>query len=175
MAPSMHSITFDTDKPTSSPTVSKHVVMPHRLSLTEAGGPTPGSQRISSSGMLGAVGPVARSVPSQAALARHRSATNNPGFSGVDLRHLATKHEQVTILFTDICGFTDMSKQVEPVEVMHFLNCLYSRYDLLLNEWGVYKVRPGGQGGGGWFYNLLLNEWGVYKVRPGSRSKAGKA
>ena len=56
---------------------------------------------------------------------------------------------QVTILFTDICGFTDMSKQVEPVEVMHFLNCLYSRYDLLLNEWGVYKVRPGGQGGGG--------------------------
>ena len=37
-----------------------------------------------------------------------------------------------------------MSKEVEPAEVMHFLNTLYSRYDMLLDEWGVYKVETVG-------------------------------
>ena len=51
---------------------------------------------------------------------------------------------QVTILFADIVGFTSMSKEVDPAEVMHFLNTLYSRYDQLLDEWGVYKVETVG-------------------------------
>ena len=50
----------------------------------------------------------------------------------------------MTILFADICGFTSMSKEVEPAEVMHFLNTLYSRYDQLLDTWGVYKVETVG-------------------------------
>ena len=33
---------------------------------------------------------------------------------GTDLRSLTTHHEQVTILFTDIQGFTAMSEQVAP-------------------------------------------------------------
>ena len=37
-----------------------------------------------------------------------------------------------------------MSKEVEPAEVMHFLNTLYSRYDQLLDTWGVYKVETVG-------------------------------
>ena len=49
---------------------------------------------------------------------------------------------QVTILFTDICSFTDMSRQVEPSAVMHFLNTLYSLYDRLLDTYNVYKVWP---------------------------------
>ena len=39
-----------------------------------------------------------------------------------------------------------MSKEVEPVKVMHFLNTLYSRYDQLLDRWGVYKVGQEGMG-----------------------------
>ena len=45
-------------------------------------------------------------------------------------------------MFTDICSFTDMSQQVEPSAVMHFLNTLYSLYDRLLDHYNVYKVRP---------------------------------
>ena len=47
---------------------------------------------------------------------------------------------QVTILFTDIAGFTSMSRQVDPSEVMAFLNQLYLRYDQLLDGYNVYKV-----------------------------------
>ena len=37
-----------------------------------------------------------------------------------------------------------MSEVVDPAEVMHFLNTLYSLYDQLLDEWGVYKVETVG-------------------------------
>ena len=47
-------------------------------------------------------------------------------------------------MFADIVGFTDMSRQVEPVAVMRFLNSLFSRYDTLLDRWGVYKVETVG-------------------------------
>jgi class 3 adenylate cyclase len=45
------------------------------------------------------------------------------------LDKVATKHECVTLFFCDIVGFTTMSKEVEPVEVMRFLNELYTQYD----------------------------------------------
>eukprot|EP00775_Hariotina_reticulata_P010666 gene10666-10825_t len=53
---------------------------------------------------------------------------------------LSLQHEQVSILFADIVGFTAMSKQVEPAVVMAFLNDLYTEFDLLLEEYTVYKV-----------------------------------
>ncbi len=34
-----------------------------------------------------------------------------------------------------------MAKQVEPDQVMRFLNDLYSRYDALADKHGLYKVR----------------------------------
>ena len=37
-----------------------------------------------------------------------------------------------------------MSNEVEAAEVMHFLHTLYSRYDTLLDTWGVYKVETVG-------------------------------
>lgn len=48
---------------------------------------------------------------------------------------------QVTVLFADIVGFTPMCKDVAPSLVMSFLNDLYSRFDQLLDIYGVYKVR----------------------------------
>ncbi|KAG2448052.1 hypothetical protein HYH02_007079 [Chlamydomonas schloesseri] len=56
------------------------------------------------------------------------------------LASLATSHTCVTILFTDIVGFTDMCSAATPYEVMCFLNSLYSRFDGLVDIYKVYKV-----------------------------------
>ncbi|KAG2499614.1 hypothetical protein HYH03_002553 [Edaphochlamys debaryana] len=53
---------------------------------------------------------------------------------------LATYHESITVLFADIKGFTEMSKEVAPAVVMTFLNDLYTRFDSLTDVYGVYKV-----------------------------------
>lgn len=45
----------------------------------------------------------------------------------LDARSVATAHEQVTIMFADIVGFTPLCEQVEPWVVMDFLNDLFSR------------------------------------------------
>ena len=42
-------------------------------------------------------------------------------------------HEQVTILFTDIVGFTSMSQTVAPQQVMEFLHELFLRFDDLVD------------------------------------------
>ena len=56
------------------------------------------------------------------------------------LGDLAYQHDDVTILFMDIVGFTSMSKEVPPQMVMEFLNSLFSVFDHLLDEYNVYKV-----------------------------------
>ncbi|MEW5301474.1 MAG: hypothetical protein WDW36_004333 [Sanguina aurantia] len=55
-------------------------------------------------------------------------------------KHMATSHEQVTILFADLVGFTTMSEQLLPEQVMLLLNRLYTAFDDLLDKFGVYKV-----------------------------------
>jgi len=55
-------------------------------------------------------------------------------------KKMALKHEQVTVMFADIVGFTPMSMNVEPEVVMDLLNELYTRFDALLDEYHVYKV-----------------------------------
>ncbi|GFR47149.1 hypothetical protein Agub_g8840 [Astrephomene gubernaculifera] len=49
-------------------------------------------------------------------------------------------HPMVSILFADIVGYTNMSQQVDPEEVMMMLHQLYSKYDALCSIHGVYKV-----------------------------------
>jgi class 3 adenylate cyclase len=59
--------------------------------------------------------------------------------------HLAHQHEDVTILFMDIVGFTNMSKLIHPVQVMQFLNELFSIIDDLAELHGVQKVETAGE------------------------------
>ncbi|KXZ53242.1 hypothetical protein GPECTOR_7g1136 [Gonium pectorale] len=56
-----------------------------------------------------------------------------------DCSQLAHHHEQITILFCDVKGFTAMCSSVEPAVVMSFLNCLYTQFDSLLYVHDVYK------------------------------------
>lgn len=60
------------------------------------------------------------------------------------LNALARTHEEVTLLFMDITGFTCMSKQVAPADVMQFLNALFSLFDALVTVHGVHKVETAG-------------------------------
>merc|ERR1711862_785438 len=50
-------------------------------------------------------------------------------------------HEQVTILFTDIVGFTSMSQTVAPQQVMEFLHDLFVCFDDLVDmDPSLWKV-----------------------------------
>ena len=47
---------------------------------------------------------------------------------------VAQMHQEVTILFTDIVGFTAMSQTVAPQQVMEFLHELFVRFDELVGR-----------------------------------------
>lgn len=53
---------------------------------------------------------------------------------------LASPHTQVTIFFSDIVGFTVISSKLEPEKVMDMLDKLYSAFDILATNYGLFKV-----------------------------------
>ena len=57
---------------------------------------------------------------------------------------IACSHANVTLLFMDVVGFTTMSKQVPPDQVMRFIHSLYSVLDELVDKHDVYKVDTAG-------------------------------
>ena len=54
--------------------------------------------------------------------------------------HLAHRHSDITVLFLDIVGFTPLARDADPQDVMKMLNELFSTFDILCTEHGVYKV-----------------------------------
>lgn len=54
----------------------------------------------------------------------------------------ALDHHKVTILFSDIKGFTEICNSCEPIQVVHMLNSLYILFDGLTSKHNVYKVSP---------------------------------
>jgi class 3 adenylate cyclase len=50
------------------------------------------------------------------------------------------RYSNVTIFFSDIVGYTSLSTQMTPVEVMQMLSDLYTQMDVLAKKRGVYKV-----------------------------------
>merc|ERR1712190_313617 len=54
---------------------------------------------------------------------------------------LACMHQSVTILFTDIVGFTSMSQTCQPFDVMSFLHDLFTAFDDLVDlDSDLWKV-----------------------------------
>eukprot|EP00043_Microstomoeca_roanoka_P028930 m.20146 g.20146 ORF g.20146 m.20146 type:complete len:871 (-) comp8816_c0_seq1:54-2666(-) len=52
----------------------------------------------------------------------------------------AERHNNVSVLFSDIVGFTKISSAVRPTQVMDMLNELFLEFDRLCDKHGVYKV-----------------------------------
>ncbi|CAJ1947125.1 unnamed protein product [Cylindrotheca closterium] len=53
-------------------------------------------------------------------------------------------HENVTLFFSDIVGFTDLCGQVEPWDIIDMMNQLYSVMDFLAAKFKLYKVETVG-------------------------------
>ena len=53
-------------------------------------------------------------------------------------------HENVTLFFSDIVGFTSICKQVDTWDVIDMMNQLYSVMDFLASHFDLYKVETVG-------------------------------
>jgi class 3 adenylate cyclase len=54
---------------------------------------------------------------------------------------IADSFAEVTVMFADIVGFTTLSGQIPPAEVVEFLNNLFTRFDALAQRHGVEKIK----------------------------------
>jgi guanylate cyclase len=53
----------------------------------------------------------------------------------------ARHYESVSVLFADIVGFTPLSAQMEPEEMVNQLNNVFTYFDSLADKYGVEKIR----------------------------------
>ena len=58
---------------------------------------------------------------------------------------IADELESVTVLFSDIVGFTEIAAAVPTPEVIYMLDRLFSSFDIMLQKHGVYKVETIGK------------------------------
>eukprot|EP00899_Mesostigma_viride_P020797 jgi/Mesvir1/28719/Mv19688-RA.2 len=90
-----------------------------------------GQQRFSAlqSRLTAQQGLIDKIMPPHVAAALHRGETVPP-----------ERHDCVTIMFSDIVGFTSHSAQLLPIEVMQMLDRLYTQFDALTTKHGLFKV-----------------------------------
>jgi PAS domain S-box-containing protein len=55
--------------------------------------------------------------------------------------HIAEHFDQITILFADIVGFTPLSSQMSPTELVNILNQIFSAFDHLAEQHQLEKIK----------------------------------
>ena len=66
---------------------------------------------------------------------KETSATN------AEQTHIADGFSNVTVLFADIVGFTDLSARTSPQKLVSLLNQIFSRFDQLAEQHGLEKIK----------------------------------
>ncbi len=59
---------------------------------------------------------------------------------------LSESFPDASVLFADISGFTRLSSELKPQEVVDFLNNIFSLFDMLADEFGIEKIKTIGDG-----------------------------
>ena len=54
---------------------------------------------------------------------------------------IAERFEEVTVLFADLVGFTELASSVHPERLVYLLNDIFSRFDLLVEKYGLEKIK----------------------------------
>ncbi|MDB9311711.1 adenylate/guanylate cyclase domain-containing protein [Spirulina sp. CS-785/01] len=57
---------------------------------------------------------------------------------------IAEQFNEATILFADIVGFTQLATQIKPIELVNFLNTIFSKFDSMAESMGVEKIKTVG-------------------------------
>ncbi len=58
-----------------------------------------------------------------------------------DVTTIADSFDEVTVLFADLVGFTEMSAHFPPIKLVEKLNLIFSIFDLLTEEYGLEKIK----------------------------------
>lgn len=56
-------------------------------------------------------------------------------------RTIARQFDDVTVLFADIVGFTEFAASLSPIEVVEFLNQIFSHFDQLTEKYALEKIK----------------------------------
>ena len=71
---------------------------------------------------------------------------------------LAEQFDEATILFADIAGFTPLSAQMRPIELVNLLNQIFSAFDQLAEQHGLEKIKTIG--------DAYMVAGGLPRIRP---------
>ncbi len=58
-----------------------------------------------------------------------------------DQRTIAEHFAEVSVLFADIVGFTELSTRISPTELVHMLNAIFSQFDYLVERHELEKIK----------------------------------